>query len=107
MIFTYQNTSVIIQLKFIDQQGNRKGDKMNLEQYKKMTAETLEKRIAWWRDARFGMFIHYGIYYCYGRGEWIIMREGISREGIHPNHAGYELMRQVLQPKLDKFFGME
>ena len=34
------------------------------------------------------------------------MREGISREGIHPNHAGYELMRQVLQPKLDKFFGM-
>ena len=35
------------------------------------------------------------------------MKEGISREGIHPNHAGYELMRQVLQPKLDKFFGME
>lgn len=53
---------------------------MNLEQYKKMTAETLERRIAWWRDARFGMFIHYGIYSCYGRGEWIRMREGISRE---------------------------
>ncbi len=36
----------------------------------------------------------------------LTMREGISREGIHPNHAGYELMRQILQPKLDKFFGM-
>ena len=53
---------------------------MNLEQYQKFTAETRERRIAWWRDARFGMFIHYGIYSCYGRGEWIRMREGISRE---------------------------
>ena len=34
----------------------------------------------------------------------ITMREGISREGIHPNHAGYELMRQVLEPKIEKFF---
>lgn len=42
---------------------------MNLEQYQKFTAETRERRIAWWRDARFGMFIHYGIYSCYGRGE--------------------------------------
>ena len=34
----------------------------------------------------------------------LTMREGISREGIHPNHAGYELMRQVLEPKIEKFF---
>lgn len=34
----------------------------------------------------------------------LTMREGISREGIHPNHAGYELMNEVLTPMLDKFF---
>ncbi len=34
----------------------------------------------------------------------LTMKDNISREGIHPNHAGYELMRQVLEPKLDKFF---
>ena len=34
----------------------------------------------------------------------LTMREGISREGIHPNHAGYELMNEVLTPLLDKFF---
>jgi hypothetical protein len=24
----------------------------------------------WWRDARFGMFIHWGLYSVLGRGEW-------------------------------------
>ncbi len=27
-------------------------------------------RIAWWRQARFGMFIHWGLYAIPGRGEW-------------------------------------
>ena len=53
---------------------------MNLETYEKENLKTLEKRISWWRDAKFGMFIHYGIYSCYGRGEWIKLREGISSE---------------------------
>lgn len=30
--------------------------------------------------------------------------DGHSREGIHPNHAGYEVMRQVIEPKLKEFF---
>src|SRR2546421_8819652 len=28
-----------------------------------------EKRIAWWREARFGMFIHWGLY-AVPAGEW-------------------------------------
>ncbi|MGN1082838.1 MAG: GDSL-type esterase/lipase family protein [Candidatus Avispirillum sp.] len=36
----------------------------------------------------------------------LTLRDGISREGIHPNHAGYELMRQVLEPMLESYFGM-
>ena len=53
---------------------------MNLEEYQISTAATRDARMAWWREAKFGMFIHYGIYSCYGRGEWVKMREGISEE---------------------------
>ncbi|MCE5326834.1 MAG: alpha-L-fucosidase [Planctomycetaceae bacterium] len=36
-----------------------------------------ERRIAWWRDARFGMFIHWGAYAVHGRGEWAMNVEQI------------------------------
>ncbi|HEV2687635.1 MAG TPA: alpha-L-fucosidase [Bryobacteraceae bacterium] len=49
--------------------------------------EAREKRIAWWRDARFGMFIHWGLYAIPagewkgqpipGLGEWIMNRAKI------------------------------
>ncbi len=31
--------------------------------------KTVYQRIAWWRDARFGMFVHWGVYSLPG-GEW-------------------------------------
>ncbi len=31
----------------------------------------------WWQDARFGMFIHWGVYSTEGRGEWIMYQEHI------------------------------
>ncbi len=34
----------------------------------------------WWRDARFGMFIHWGLYAIPGRGEWVMNVEGIPPE---------------------------
>lgn len=34
-------------------------------------------RIAWWRQARFGMFIHWGLYAIPGRGEWVQFDEQI------------------------------
>jgi len=34
-------------------------------------------RIAWWREARFGMFIHWGLYAIPGRGEWVQWQEQI------------------------------
>ncbi len=36
-----------------------------------------EARLAWWREARFGMFIHWGIYSIPGRGEWVQWKEQI------------------------------
>lgn len=36
-----------------------------------------EQRIAWWREARFGMFLHWGVYAIPGRGEWVQWSEQI------------------------------
>ena len=38
------------------------------------------KRILWFQDARFGMFIHWGLYSIPARGEWIQSVEKISTE---------------------------
>lgn len=34
-------------------------------------------RMTWWRDAKFGMFIHWGLYSIPGRGEWVQWNEQI------------------------------
>jgi len=34
-------------------------------------------RIAWWRDAKFGLFIHWGLYAIPARGEWVQWNEQI------------------------------
>ena len=40
--------------------------------------EAKTRRLAWWTDARFGMFIHFGLYSLPARGEWIRTRERMS-----------------------------
>ena len=46
----------------------------------KETAAQKEKRMAWWTNDRFGMFIHWGIYAVPARHEWVKNRERISDE---------------------------
>jgi alpha-L-fucosidase len=31
----------------------------------------------WWQDAKFGLFIHWGLYSLLGRGEWVMFNESI------------------------------
>lgn len=38
------------------------------------------ERTQWWREARFGMFIHFGAYAVPGRGEWVKSNEKITTE---------------------------
>ena len=38
------------------------------------------QRMAWWKDARFGMFIHWGLYALPARHEWVRNKEKISNE---------------------------
>jgi len=65
---------------------------MNLEEYKKHTAATRSERMRWWHDARFGMFVHWGLYSQLGRHEWVMNRERIPI-------AEYEKLADTWQPK--------
>jgi len=42
------------------------------------TEEEKTERLSWWTEARFGMFIHWGIYALPARHEWVKSRELIS-----------------------------
>ncbi len=42
--------------------------------------EDYERRIAWFTQARFGMFLHWGLYAIPARGEWVRSTERISKE---------------------------
>ena len=48
---------------------------LNKADYEKQLAETRDERMDWWRKARFGMFIHYGLYSQIGRMEWAMAVE--------------------------------
>jgi alpha-L-fucosidase len=36
-----------------------------------------QERIKWFHQARFGMFVHWGLYSLLGRGEWVMLQERI------------------------------
>ena len=50
---------------------------MDKEAYLQQTAATREERMRWWHRARFGMFVHWGLYAQLGRHEWVMNRERI------------------------------
>jgi len=50
------------------------------------------RRMQWWHEARFGMFIHWGLYSVLGRHEWVMENEGIPV-------AEYEQLAKRFQPK--------
>ena len=39
-----------------------------------------EDEIQWWRDAKFGLFVHWGVYSVIGKGEWAYYSEKIPAE---------------------------
>ena len=46
--------------------------------------EDYERRTAWYTQARFGMFIHWGLYAIPARGEWVRSEERIPKEAYDP-----------------------
>lgn len=41
---------------------------------------TRDERVAWWQEARFGLFIHFGLYAAAARHEWVKSHERIRTE---------------------------
>lgn len=64
------------------------------QQYLEESARTRGQRMKWWHDARFGMFIHWGLYAQLGRNEWVMNRE-------HIPIAEYERLADTWRPKPD------
>jgi alpha-L-fucosidase len=56
------------------------------------TPEDRERRMQWWHEARFGMFVHFGLYSVLGRHEWVMEEEGIPV-------AEYQLLAKQFNPK--------
>ena len=46
--------------------------------------DAYNKRVDWFRKARFGMFIHWGLYSLPGRGEWVRSDEQMPEEAYLP-----------------------
>ena len=51
-----------------------------------------DRRLKWWHEARFGMFIHFGLYSQLGRHEWAMENEGIPV-------AEYQELAKQFNPK--------
>ena len=62
--------------------------------YEKAIETTRDARMAWFREARFGMFIHYGLYALYGRNEWVMALENESMVLVLELIARASLMRE-------------
>ena len=57
------------------------------------TEQQRELRMKWWTDARFGMFIHWGLYAMPARHEWVKNRERMSDED-------YQIYFELFNPDL-------
>lgn len=44
-----------------------------------MSEKLIPERLKWWIEARFGMFIHWGLYSLLKRGEWVMFFERIPK----------------------------
>ena len=60
-----------------------------------------EDDIKWWRDAKFGMFIHWGVYAILGKGEWVYFNDkldeqyysDLAKNEFKPNKSADEIMK--------------
>ncbi|MDR1438990.1 MAG: alpha-L-fucosidase [Clostridiales bacterium] len=65
---------------------------LSKNEYEAATAKTRGARMDWWRQARYGMFVHYGLYSQIGRNEWAMTCENCP--------AGeYEELARTFAPK--------
>lgn len=64
------------------------------EEYEKFASDSRERRLEWFREARFGMFVHYGAFSSLGAGEWCMYTDNYKK-------AEYEEIAKHFAPKED------
>jgi alpha-L-fucosidase len=65
---------------------------LSRSEYEEWIAKTRDERMDWWRRARFGMFVHFGLYSQAGRHEWMQTMENCPVEE-------YEKLAESFNPK--------
>ena len=65
-------------------------------------ADANETAMAWFQNAKFGLFMHYGLYSQLGRGEWVMLREKIPltqyerlKDSFHPDRFDADRIASV------------
>ena len=58
--------------------------------YEQRAERSRAARMKWWREARFGMFIHWGLYSQLGRNEWAMNRERVPLREYEPLAASWK-----------------
>ena len=76
------------------------------------SSETMEQkleRMKWWTDARFGMFIHWGLYSLPARHEWVKNRERLTNDDYQKyfDHFDPDLFNPKEWAKMAKEAGMK
>jgi alpha-L-fucosidase len=68
-----------------------------------------EARMKWWTEARFGMFIHWGLYALPARHEWVKKQEAITEEAYQKyfDHFNPDLYNPKEWARLAKAAGMK
>jgi alpha-L-fucosidase len=67
------------------------------------------RRMKWWHEARFGMFIHFGVYSSIGRHEWEMENEAVPIAEYTPHAKNFKPARgsAAAWAKLAKAAGMK
>ena len=65
---------------------------LSMPEYLEQIAATRDERMQWWREARFGIFVHFGLYAQMGRNEWVQTCENIPV-------SEYEKLAKTFAPK--------
>lgn len=78
-------------------------------QLPKETPEQKADRMQWWTDARFGMFIHWGLYALPARHEWVKNREKLTNEDYQKyfDHFNPDMFDPKAWAKMAKEAGMK
>ena len=64
----------------------------------KFDREAYDRRMEWYLDARFGMFIHWGLYALPARHEWVKTNEKITEEKYQQYKAQFDAPYRSSEP---------